>query len=116
MLRPLVLAYILVLSIFQRRANAAQQLAPAPAVPPELPDTAKELAGEAKNLKALRTAVVDAASVSAGLWFSYLFVLLYLLIAVGSVTHQDLFFEKPVKLPFLNVDLPLLGFFWLGPA
>jgi hypothetical protein len=53
--------------------------------------------------------------VSAGLWFSYLFVLLYLLIAVGSVTHRDLFLENPVKLPFLNVDLPLLGFFVLGP-
>jgi hypothetical protein len=24
--------------------------------------------------------------------------------------------ERPVKLPFLSVDLPLLGFFWLGPA
>src|SRR5262249_9891867 len=60
--------------------------------------------------------VVDAASVGAGLWFSYLFVLLYLLIAVGGVTHRDLFLESPVKLPFLNVELPLLGFFALGPA
>jgi hypothetical protein len=32
------------------------------------------------------------------------------------VTHRDLFLESPVKLPFLNVDLPLLGFFVLGPA
>jgi len=31
------------------------------------------------------------------------------------VTHRDLFFENPVKLPFLGVDLPLTGFFWLGP-
>jgi hypothetical protein len=70
---------------------------------------------EATDLKALRTAVLDAAGVGAGLWFSYLFVLLYLLIAVGSVTHRDLFLEDPVKLPFLNVDLPLVGFFVLGP-
>ena len=60
--------------------------------------------------------MVDAASVGAGLWFSYLFVLFYLLIAVGGVTHRDLFLENPVKLPFLSVDLPLLGFFMLGPA
>src|SRR4051812_29212430 len=86
------------------------------AVPPELPPTAAALAGEAQDLKALRTAVVDAAGVSAGLWFSYLFVLLYLLIAVGGVTHEDLFFERPVKLPFLNVDLPSKGFFILGPV
>src|SRR3954464_4040732 len=82
----------------------------------ELPDTAKKLAEEAKDLKALRTAVVDAAGVSAALWFSYLFVLLYLLIAAGSVKHRDLFLKNPVKLPFLSVDLPLVGFFWLGPA
>src|ERR1700690_1375090 len=83
--------------------------------PPPLPPTAEALAGKAKDLEALRDAVVDAASVGAGLWFSYLFVLFYLLIAVGSVTHRDLFLESPVRLPFLNVDLPLLGFFWLGP-
>jgi uncharacterized protein YjbI with pentapeptide repeats len=63
----------------------------------------------------LRDAVVDAASVSSGLWLSYLFVFFYLAIAAGGVTHRDLFFENPVKLPFLNVDLPLLGFFALGP-
>lgn len=89
--------------------------APAPSEPPLLPDTAKALAGTARDLKALRDAVVDAASIGAGLWFSYLFVLLYLFIAVGSVTHKDLFLQSPVRLPFLNVDLPLLGFFWLGP-
>lgn len=87
------------------------------AVPPaELPATATALAAKARDLEALRAAVVDAAGVSAGLWFSYLFVLLYLFIAAGSVTHRDLFLESPIKLPFLNVELPLKGFFWLGPV
>jgi uncharacterized protein YjbI with pentapeptide repeats len=35
---------------------------------------------------------------------------------VGSVTHRDLLFENPVKLPFLNADLPLKAFFVLGPV
>ncbi len=70
---------------------------------------------KARDLAALRDAVVDAANVSGTLWFSYLFVLLYLIIAAGSVTHGDLFLERPVRLPFLNVDLPLRGFAWLGP-
>jgi hypothetical protein len=82
----------------------------------DFPPTATALVTKAKDLEALRSALVDAASVSAGLWFSYLFVMLYLLIAVGSVTHRDLLLESPVKLPFLGVDLPLTGFFWLGPA
>ena len=84
--------------------------------PPSLSAVATAFAAKARDLEALRDAVVDAASVGGGLWFSYLFVLLYLLIAVGSVTHRDLFLESPVKLPFLSVELPLLGFFVLGPA
>src|SRR5271166_4236309 len=53
--------------------------------------------------------------VGGGLWLSYLFVLFYLAVAAGAVTHADLFFEKPVKLPFLGVELPLVAFFFLAP-
>jgi uncharacterized protein YjbI with pentapeptide repeats len=63
----------------------------------------------------LREAVVDAAGVGAGLWLSYLFLFFYLFIAAAAVTHRDFLFESPVKLPFLGVELPLLGFFVLGP-
>src|SRR5215470_4776826 len=68
-------------------------------------------AAKAKDLGALRNAVVDAASIGVGLWISYLFVLFYFAIADGAVTHRDLLFENPVKLPFLNIGLPLKGFF-----
>jgi uncharacterized protein YjbI with pentapeptide repeats len=81
-----------------------------PAAPPP-----PAFAGKARDLEALRTAVVDAANVGTGFWFSYLFVLLYFLIAVGGVTHKTLFFESPVRLPIVGVDLPLTGFFFLGP-
>jgi uncharacterized protein YjbI with pentapeptide repeats len=74
------------------------------------------LAAKARDLETIRTAIVDAAGVSAGLWLSYLFALFYFLVAVGGITHKDLFFESPVKLPFLNVDLPMRGFFSLGPV
>src|ERR1700730_8673476 len=74
-----------------------------------------EFAAKATDLDALRTAVVDAAGVVYGLWFSYLFALLYFAIAAGAVTHRDLLLESPVKLPFLNVELPLKAFFILGP-
>lgn len=84
--------------------------------PPKPPPSLPAFAGKANDLEALRSSVVDAANVSAGLWLSYLFVLLYLAIAAGSVTHRDLLFEKSVKLPFLNVELPLVAFFIMGPA
>ena len=80
-----------------------------------LPQTAKALAGKAKDLEALRGSVVDAAAVGGTLWISYLFVLLYLFIATAAVAHKDLFFENGVKLPFLSIDLPLKSFFWLSP-
>jgi uncharacterized protein YjbI with pentapeptide repeats len=82
---------------------------------PPASDSTIAFAAKARDLAALRDSVVDAAGVGAGLWFSYLFVLLYLAIATGSVTHRDLLYENPVKLPFLNVDLPMIGFFVLAP-
>ena len=82
--------------------------------PPQKSDAAS-FAAKATDLQALRDAVVDAAGVSTGLWLSYLFVLFYFAIATGAVTHRDLFLENPVKLPFLNVELPLKAFFVLGP-
>ena len=79
------------------------------------PAQRSDFASKATDLSALWEAVVDAASVGGGLWFSYLFSFFYLFIATGGVTHRDLFLANPVKLPFLNVDLPLLWFFFIGP-
>jgi uncharacterized protein YjbI with pentapeptide repeats len=73
------------------------------------------IAVKAADLEALRKSVEDSAAVSGGLWLSYLFVLFYLGIAAGAVTHADVFLQNPVKLPFLNIELPLLAFFFLAP-
>jgi hypothetical protein len=79
-------------------------------------DARPPLDTKADDFEAIRASVVDAASVSVGLWITYLGVLFYLLIAIGSVTHKDLFLENPIKLPIMNVELPMKGFFLLGPA
>jgi hypothetical protein len=81
----------------------------------ERPDAQPSLVAGANDFDAFRASVVDAASVSGGLWFTYLGILFYLLIAIGSVTHKDLFLQSPIRLPFMNVDLPMTGFFSLGP-
>src|SRR5450631_2839482 len=80
------------------------------------PSTASVLEHDVYDLNVLRNTVIEAAGVCATLWFSYLLVLLYLFVAAGEVTHRDLFLENPVKLPFLSVDLPLVGFFVFGPG
>jgi hypothetical protein len=73
------------------------------------------IAAKADDLEAIKKAVEDAASLCGGLWLSYLFVLFYFAVAAGAVTHEDLFFEKAVKLPFLNIELPLFSFFIVAP-
>ncbi|HMF07040.1 MAG TPA: hypothetical protein VKE72_08535, partial [Methylocella sp.] len=93
------------------RARADQRAEDKPAAP----DTVEKFGKQAHDLDAVRKAVDDAASVGAGLWLSYLFVLFYIGIAAGAVTHKDLLLENPVKLPFLNVELPLVAFFFLAP-
>ena len=72
-------------------------------------------AAKAYDLDALRTAVDDAAKASGPLWASYILALFYFLVAAGGVTHKDMFLERPVKLPFLGVDLPIVGFFIVTP-
>jgi hypothetical protein len=73
------------------------------------------IAAKADDLDEIKKSVEDAASISGGLWLSYLFVLSYIAIAAGAVTHEDLLLVRPVKLPFLNVELPLKAFFSLAP-
>jgi hypothetical protein len=40
---------------------------------------------------------------------------LYLLIAASTVTPSQLLFAEPIKLPVLNIELPMWGFFFLAP-
>ena len=97
-----------------RLARAARRAERQTAPPPPAPDL-PAIAAKADDLEEIKKSVEDAASVSGGLWLSYLFVLSYIAIAAGAVTHEDLLLERPVKLPFLNVELPLLAFFALAP-
>ncbi|MBG0794297.1 pentapeptide repeat-containing protein [Methylocystis sp. H62] len=70
---------------------------------------------KADDLDAIQKSVSDAAAVGAPLWLSYIFLLFYIAIAAGAVTHKELLLESPVDLPFLNIKLPLKAFFVLAP-
>jgi Pentapeptide repeats (8 copies) len=94
-----------------RAARRAERQAPPSAAAADLP----AIAAKADDLEEIKKSVEDAASVSGGLWLSDLFVLSYVAIAAGAVTHEDLLLVRPVKLPFLNVELPLKAFFALAP-
>src|SRR5882672_2032782 len=69
-----------------------------------------------KDIGEIQKALNDAAGKASVLWTTFITFELYLVIAFGAVTHRDLLFETTIKLPLLNVDLPLVGFFVVAPT
>jgi hypothetical protein len=67
------------------------------------------------NVEALDKSLNDSATRVSTIWISFLVFSLYLLIAATTVEHRQLLLAEPVKLPVLNIDLPLWGFFFLAP-
>jgi uncharacterized protein YjbI with pentapeptide repeats len=67
------------------------------------------------DVAALERSLNDSATRVSTVWVSYLIFALYLVIATGTATHRQLVLEEPLKLPALNVDLPLYWFFILAP-
>jgi uncharacterized protein YjbI with pentapeptide repeats len=71
---------------------------------------------DASDISGLQSALNESAGTLAILWTTFVTFQLYFAITIGSVTHRDLFLESPIRLPLLNVDLPLPGFFVVGPV
>jgi uncharacterized protein YjbI with pentapeptide repeats len=67
------------------------------------------------DVNALERAVNDSATRVSAIWVSFLVFSLYLFIAATTVTPRQLLLAEPIKLPVVNVDLPLWGFFVLAP-
>jgi len=68
------------------------------------------------DVAALEKSVNDSAASVSTIWASYILFGLYLLLTAGSVTHRQLLLEDPVRLPVLNIDLPMVGFFLVAPT
>ncbi|HEY7617417.1 MAG TPA: hypothetical protein VH744_11485, partial [Terriglobales bacterium] len=49
-------------------------------------------------------------------WLAFLFLLTYVVVTLAGVSHKALLLNSPVKLPIINADLPLVGFFQYAPA
>jgi uncharacterized protein YjbI with pentapeptide repeats len=85
------------------------------AKPAETDPKLQELKEQAKDLGTARKALDDAVSMTRGLWISFISLSAYLMVAVGSVTHVDLFLQNPLQLPLVGVKVSLVVFFWLAP-
>jgi uncharacterized protein YjbI with pentapeptide repeats len=83
--------------------------------PPKIDPKLQALKDQAEDLGVARKALDDAVSMTRGLWISFISLSAYLMVAVGAVTHVDLFLENPLELPLVGVKVPLVVFFWLAP-
>ncbi|MHC2585351.1 pentapeptide repeat-containing protein (plasmid) [Bradyrhizobium barranii subsp. barranii] len=87
--------------------------APESEAPKKRPAAAPKL--DVFDVSALERSLNDSATHVSTIWVSFLFFSLYLLIAATAVTHRQLLLAEPLKLPVLDISLPLWGFFFLAP-
>jgi uncharacterized protein YjbI with pentapeptide repeats len=59
------------------------------------------------DVGALERAVNDSAGRVSGIWLSFVVFSAYLAAAASMITHRQIFLEEPIKLPTINIDLPL---------
>ena len=84
-------------------------------VPKDVVESRTPQPNQTGDLSSLQGAVNDASSRTAALWLSFLTFMAYLTMTVGAVTHEALLKQAGIQLPVLNVQLPLVGFFWIAP-
>jgi uncharacterized protein YjbI with pentapeptide repeats len=68
------------------------------------------------DLTVLEKSLNESAVRVSTIWVGFLIFGLYLVVTAGNVTHRQLFLDEAVKLPILNIDLSLAGFFFLAPT
>jgi uncharacterized protein YjbI with pentapeptide repeats len=76
------------------------------AMPPNPSEDVKEFLDEANR----------ASDPASSAWLAFLFLLTYVVVTLASVSHKALLLNSPVKLPVINADIPLVGFFQYAPA
>jgi uncharacterized protein YjbI with pentapeptide repeats len=61
------------------------------------------------DIGALEKAVNDSAGRVSGIWLSFVAFSAYLAAAASMISHRQMFLEEPIKLPTINIDLPLVA-------
>jgi uncharacterized protein YjbI with pentapeptide repeats len=79
------------------------------------PSVMAQDAPDSDELRHLISSLNSAADSARTAWLSWLAAAAFLFVTVGSVTHQELLLDAPIKLPLLGVEIPLAGFFSVTP-
>src|SRR5215831_12327690 len=61
------------------------------------------------DVGALERSVNDSAGRVSGIWLSFVAFSAYLAAAASMISHRQILLEEPIKLPTVNIDLPLVA-------
>jgi len=61
------------------------------------------------DVAALERAVNDSAGRVSSIWLSFVAFSAYLAAAASMISHRQIFLEEPIKLPTINIDVPLVA-------
>jgi hypothetical protein len=95
--------------------SAKERVGPSSGSPAPLSGGLQKIAARADDYDAIFRALDDAGGFVRSLWISFVSLGTYLVVVVWSVTHKQLFLDTPIKLPLVDVNLPLNGFFLVAP-
>ncbi|MFZ2726122.1 MAG: pentapeptide repeat-containing protein [Methylococcaceae bacterium] len=73
------------------------------------------MSDEIQNAQEALTSANDAANVVRELYFVFLSIAVYMGVIVAGTTHEMLLKESPIKLPLLDVEVSILGFYVVAP-
>lgn len=68
-----------------------------------------------ERIETLRSAVDKGGSLAHANFLAYIAIIIYFFVSVTSTTHEDILRETSKSIPLLNIQLPLLWFFCIGP-
>lgn len=87
-----------------------------PAAPPEPSSEDEARPGtQAADPKELLNSANAASGSARSAWLAFFGLLAYLMVTLAGVTHVDLLLNSPVRLPIVNVEIPLFSFFGVAP-
>lgn len=82
---------------------------------PSIESRASLQAEEDRELNRLLASLNESSGSARTSWMFFLGLMAYFLVAIASVSHQDLLLNRPVHLPFLDIEIELDKFFRFSP-
>jgi hypothetical protein len=84
--------------------------------PMRSPKHRESIESRKENSKEILKALNEDAAVARHVWIGFNLLLAFITVTAVSISHEDLLFDHPVKLPILDVGMPLSQFALLAPA